>query len=126
MSADDERYPPPNDPTAFEALCLDLWKEIWDDPGAQKNGRSGQPQAGVDVFGVFGDRRMGVQCKQKEGLLRTELTIGELEQEVEKALGFKPPLDTFIVATSGPTDVKARRRRACCVAGRDCRRLDVG
>ena len=46
MSADSEAYPPPNEPAAFESLCLDLWKEIWEDPGAQKNGRSGQSQAG--------------------------------------------------------------------------------
>ena len=69
MSADSEWWPPPNEPAAFESLCLDLWREIWNDPGAQKNGRSGQAQAGVDVFGVHSGRQMGVQCKQKDGLL---------------------------------------------------------
>ncbi len=48
MSADSERLLPPNDPVAFESLCLDLFKEIWGDSGAQKNGRSGQAQAGVE------------------------------------------------------------------------------
>jgi len=51
MSADIERWDPPNDPTAFESLCLELWRDIWQDH-AQKNGRSGQPQAGVDVFWI--------------------------------------------------------------------------
>ncbi len=38
MNADSETYPPPNEPAAFESLCLDLWKDIWSDPGARKNG----------------------------------------------------------------------------------------
>ena len=100
MSADSEAYPPPNEPAAFESLCLDLWKDIWNDPGAQKNGRSGQGQAGVDVFGVHQSRQMGVQCKQKNGLLRTQVTVRELEKEVKEALGFRPRLDTFTTAHS--------------------------
>jgi hypothetical protein len=51
ISLDIERWEPPNDPTAFESLCLDLGKDIWQDPGAQKNGRRGRRQDGVDIFG---------------------------------------------------------------------------
>jgi hypothetical protein len=51
MSSDIERWEPPNDATAFESLCLDLWKDIWQNSGAQKNGRRGQKQDGVDIFG---------------------------------------------------------------------------
>src|ERR1700676_2598167 len=74
MSADIERWDPPNDPTAFESLCLELWRDIWNDPNAQKNGRSGQPQAGVDVFGQHDGKWAGVQCKQKDGLLWSKVT----------------------------------------------------
>ena len=104
MSSDSERLLPPENPAVFESLCLDLWQEIWGDPGARKNGRSGQAQAGVDVFGVHDGRQVGVQCKQKDGLLRTRVTVKELETEVANALGFRPALDTFILATSGPAD----------------------
>lgn len=45
------QHPPPKNWQDFESLCHDLWKEIWKDPNAQKNGRSGQEQHGVDVFG---------------------------------------------------------------------------
>lgn len=110
MSADSERLPPPNEPAAFESLCLDLWKDIWGDSGAQKNGRSGQPQAGVDVFGQQLGRSIGVQCKQKDGLLRTMLTTAELEDEVKKAVHFAPRLRSFILATSGPRDGKVQER----------------
>ncbi len=112
MSSDIEAWPPPDDPTAFESLCLDLWQEIWGpECGAQRNGRSGQPQAGVDVFGKDRlGRQVGVQCKQKSGLLRSKLTVAELEEEVEKARGFLPSLSLFIVATTGPRDEGVQER----------------
>ena len=37
MSFDIERWEPPNDATAFESLCLDLWKDIWQDSGVQRS-----------------------------------------------------------------------------------------
>ena len=123
MSADSERQQPPNNPEIFESLCLDLWKEIWNDPGAQKNGRSGQGQAGVDIFGVHQGRQMGVQCKQKDGLLRTKVTVRELEEEVEKALTFEPSLHTFILATSGPTDTKVQKRARTLTAEHQLHRV---
>ena len=75
VSSDIESWPPPDDANAFESLCLDLRKEIWKDTGAQKNGRTGQPQAGVDVFGTCEEKQIGIQCKQKDGLLRSTLTV---------------------------------------------------
>ena len=110
MNSDSECLLPPNEPAAFESLCLDLWKEIWHDPGAQKNGRSGQAQAGVDVFGRQGGAWVGVQCKQKDGLLRTKVTVAELAAEVQNALEFRPKLAKFILATSGPRDAKVQER----------------
>ncbi len=110
MSADIERWPPPNDSTAFESFCLELWGEIWQDPSAQKNGRSGQSQAGVDVFGQLQGTWVGVQCKQKDGLLWSKLTVEELEREVEAAKQFNPSLAEFILATTGPRDAKVQKR----------------
>src|ERR1041385_4853805 len=110
MSANSESFPPPNNPDDFESLCLDLWKEIWRDPGANRNGRSGQPQAGVDVYGRQDGQWMGVQCKQKDGLLRRKVTRMELETEVKAAEEFKPPLTSFILATTGPADVRVQQR----------------
>jgi hypothetical protein len=37
----------------FEKLCKKLWGEIWDcSDTIQRNGRSGQNQNGVDIFGL--------------------------------------------------------------------------
>src|SRR5205814_1015661 len=112
MSADIERWPPPNDPVAFESLCLDLWKEIWGvNSGAQKHAGDGQGQTGVDVLGRYKHQWVGVQCKQKDGLLRAaRLKVKELEEEVEAAKKFEPPLAKFIIATTGSRDAKLQKR----------------
>ena len=111
MSSDIEFLPAPNDPVAFESLCFDLWKEIWGpQSGAQKNGRSGQDQAGVDISGWDGARWVGVQCKKKSGLLRSKLTLRELDHEVEEARGFGRPLGLFVVATTGDRDATIQAR----------------
>ncbi len=110
MSSGIEKWSPPNDSKAFESLCLDLWREIWLDSNAQKNGRSGQSQAGVDVFGQYDGKWAGVQCKPKDGLLWSNLTNAELEKEVETAKKFAPRLSSFILATTGPRDATVQKR----------------
>jgi hypothetical protein len=54
---------------------------------------------------------IGVQCKHKDRALGHELTVEELNAEVQRAKGFRPPLTDFIVATSAPT-AKAVQDRA--------------
>src|SRR4051812_45117075 len=96
--------PPPRDWQDFEDLCCDLWRRLWADPVAQKNGRGGQPQAGVDVFGRPGGgaRWEGVQCKVKGESVT--LTRKEIEREVERAKLFEPGLSNFLIATTAPRD----------------------
>lgn len=98
--------PPPSNWQDFESLCRDLWREVWSDPSAQKHGRQGQPQHGVDVFGRPGEGPdwAGVQCKLKSQLAGARLTRAEIEAEVEKARGFNPALSSFTIATTAPAD----------------------
>jgi tetratricopeptide (TPR) repeat protein len=110
MSSDIERWEPPNDPTAFESLCLDVWKDIWQDSDAQKNGRRGQRQDGVDIFGHENGSVVGVQCKQKDGRLWAKVTPDELEAEVKAARRFEPKLARFILATTAVRDTAVQRR----------------
>jgi hypothetical protein len=87
----------------FETLCKQLWGEIWDIPmKIKKNGRNGQPQAGVDVYGVpKGEfNYWGVQCKGKDDYTNAKLTEKEIDIEVTKAQDFKPALSVFIFATT--------------------------
>jgi uncharacterized protein YozE (UPF0346 family) len=101
-------YPPLRNWQDFEDLCLDLWRRLWNDPHAQKNGRSGQPQAGVDVFGRpdGGTEWAGVQCKRfDEG----SLTPKVVREEVAKARKFKPALSRYVIATTAPSDVHCQK-----------------
>ena len=36
----------------FETLCKKLWGEIWNCEEIKKNGRLGQKQDGVDIYGI--------------------------------------------------------------------------
>ncbi|MFN7305132.1 MAG: hypothetical protein ACK5TQ_00950, partial [Acetobacteraceae bacterium] len=106
MKFHERQNPPPKSWEQFEDLCLDLYRLVWRDPRAQKNGRRGQEQHGVDVFGqVDGTGPFhGVQCKGKDGLFGAKVTGVELRDEVEKAKTFKPLLKTWTLATTGPAD----------------------
>ncbi len=99
---------PPANWQDFEDLCLKLWRPRLID--AKKNGRAGQPQAGVDIFGrdPKTEKWVGIQCKQRGQWPKKELTVGEIEAEVEQAESFEPPLSQFIVATTAPRDVKTQ------------------
>jgi formylglycine-generating enzyme required for sulfatase activity len=100
-------YPRPRNWPDFEDLCRDLWSRIWDDPNAQGNGRPGQDQDGVDVFGRprRGRDWAGVQCKLRRG----SLSLEDVEEEVKRADAFNPRLSDFIVATTAPRDVKLQK-----------------
>jgi tetratricopeptide (TPR) repeat protein len=94
----------------FERLCRDLWAELWGDPNTQLNGRSGQAQAGVDVFGRRNatNKYSGVQCKRRDNVADdAEITEEELRGEVDKAKSFVPALSgEFVLAFTGKRDAK--------------------
>lgn len=98
---------PPKEWGTFEDLCHALFKRVWQDPLAQKNGRRGQAQHGVDVFGSpNGDRRTyrGIQCKGKDSNYGSKAEWSEVLAEIAKAEKFSPKLDEWIFATTAPAD----------------------
>lgn len=92
----------------FEDLCLHLFRGVWEDPNAVKNGRGGQPQHGTDIsgrmYGAGGWR--GVQCKNKDVELNTVVTRKELNAEIAKAERFVPTLEHWTLATTAPKDAR--------------------
>lgn len=90
----------------FETLCQMLWREIWSDPNTQKNGRQGQPQCGVDVFGRpnYTGTYAGVQCKDRDVALGSNLKATDLEDECKHATQFQPKISSFTLATTAPRD----------------------
>lgn len=90
----------------FEELCKILWEEIWDCPEIKKNGRSGQNQKGVDIYGIpKGEiKYYGIQCKGKDEYIKSSLTEKEIMIEIEKAKQFLPALKKFYFATTANKD----------------------
>ncbi|MEC3909682.1 hypothetical protein U5A82_04140 [Sphingobium sp. CR2-8] len=106
MSVTSRELPAPKHWQEFENLAFDIYRRMWKTNDAEMHGREGQPQAGVDVYGTdrVEGRFTGVQCKGKDGDLPTAVTEKELRAEVAKARTFQPPLEVFILATTGPND----------------------
>ncbi|GAB7549713.1 hypothetical protein [Cupriavidus sp. 8B] len=96
----------------FELLTLDICRIKWGNDYAERNGREGQKQAGVDVYGYNYSAReeTGVQCKKRKTKIQgvrapaSSLTTDEIDDEVNSATSFLPKLDRFIIATTGPRD----------------------
>ncbi|HWM95241.1 MAG TPA: hypothetical protein VN493_31090 [Thermoanaerobaculia bacterium] len=98
--------PPPRDWQDFEDLCCDLWSKLWSYPETTRNGRSGQAQKGVDIYGREGPDWVGVQCKYKDQLIAGKLTVKTIENAIVKARQFEPPLSRFVIATTAVRDAK--------------------
>jgi hypothetical protein len=121
----------PKDWPAFERLCRDLYAGLLDDVHTDLNGRGGQRQHGVDLYGT--DRRsatlVGVQCKKRSATSykrHAGLTIRELAEAVRKARTFEPPLDELVILTTGPTDAALQQRaRMLSLAGDEDRAMRV-
>lgn len=93
----------------FEKLCKKLWGEIWNcSDTIQRNGRMGQAQNGVDVYGMPKDENcyFGIQCKGKDDYTQSQLTMKEIDAEINNALKFQPHLKRFIFATTANKDSK--------------------
>jgi len=95
----------------FETLCKKLWGEIWECPEIKKNGRSGQTQHGVDVYGVpkYEEKYYGIQCKGKDEYTHSQLTENEIDEEIKKARTFEPELKKFYFATTSNKDAEIEK-----------------
>lgn len=93
--------PTPKSWDEFEDICADLLKRSWRDPYITRNGRSGQRQHGVDIYGkpVYlegcGSGIAAAQCKRVE-----KLTEGDIRNEIEQATKFAPQLEEYVILTT--------------------------
>ncbi|MDJ1498917.1 hypothetical protein QNI19_38675 [Cytophagaceae bacterium DM2B3-1] len=99
---------PPTNWQDFELLCKKLWEEIWNCPEIKKNGRSGQNQNGVDIYGIPKNETQyfGIQCKGKDQYTNKQFTKKEIYTEIEKAKTFSPSLKKLYFTTTATKDVK--------------------
>ena len=100
------RIPKIADGVEFEYLCRDIWKnDTSNNELVAFNGRPGQAQDGVDVFGrnISKQKWFAIQCKARKE--SNSLSQKEIETEIKKALYFNPKLKHYILATTLPRDV---------------------
>lgn len=107
----------PRDWQAFERLTRDVFARITGDVHMDLNGRSGQPQSGVDVFGVDQRTRdrIGVQCRGRgdgSSWTNSRVSPAELRDEVSKARNFYPKINVFVLLTTGPNDARLKKTAA--------------
>src|ERR1700741_2146583 len=86
----------------FENLCKKLWGEIWNCAEIQKNGRLGQDQSGVDVYGIPSNEvsYYGIQCKGKSEYTHAQFSEAEIIQVIANAQDFQPTLKKLYLATT--------------------------
>ena len=123
------QIPPPKSWETFEDLCHQLFKTVWCDPYAQKNGRRGQKQHGVDICGSPGANYhiyQGIQCKTKNDPSGNIQSTTELELEIAKAETFEPALHHWILATTAPVDaILQQKAREISVARKEAGKFTV-
>ncbi|WP_025857571.1 restriction endonuclease [Pseudomonas sp. CHM02] len=91
----------------FESIVRDAMSQKWKSSTLTKNGRPGQKQQGVDIFGPDDlGRATGIQCKRFSGAL----DLKTVEDEIEKAAKFKGNLTTLFIATTSDHDSKLQEQ----------------
>lgn len=85
----------------FEDICADLLKRLWRDPYVVRNGRSGQTQNSVDIYGKpihlkgVGSGIAAAQCKRVE-----KLTEKAVKAEIDDAAKFSPLPEEYLLLTT--------------------------
>ena len=90
----------PKNEQDFELLCLKLLRAYQKCPELELYAKRGQSQHGVDIVDLSGREPLcGAQCKlHEEGRVTTPT---EISKEILKARRFVPPLDQYIIMTTG-------------------------
>lgn len=100
------RLPIPSDWQEFEKIVLAYSKIRWPDNEFNINGRLGQTQNGVDIFGHRNNGTpIGIQCKH----ISKPITKGIIKKEVTKASKFIPLIKEFFIATTLQADAKIQQ-----------------
>lgn len=96
------RWPKPRSEDEFEEIVVDFLRLRWGDPNAQRFGRRGQRQHGVDVIGR--PSRLGGASAAGQAKNVASLSVSDVVAEVRKAARFPGGLAEFCVVTSCDRD----------------------
>lgn len=107
MTPGTAKWPKPKNEDEFEDMVLDALRLRWRDPNATRNGRRGQGQDGVDIFGTAWHRNgapVGAQCKNTESP-----TLKQVIDDVEKAMTYEPPLSEYLFVIAADRDARLQK-----------------
>src|SRR6266496_5003033 len=95
--------PKPKSWDEFEDIVWELYARKWQDSHAQRYGRHGQSQNGIDIYGQIkgSDSYIAIQCKRYDD---NTLTVAKVEKEIARAASFSSPISEYIIATTTSRD----------------------
>lgn len=103
------RYPHPGTEQDFERFCLKLLQRHWDNKQLRLYGHRGDSQLGVDIIDQsYSAPFRAAQCKHHEP--HKTIPPAEIQEEVNKALAFDPPLQHYTILTSAKSTVQAHNK----------------
>jgi hypothetical protein len=98
--------PVPKNWQDFETIVRDAQAQRWKSTTLQKNGRPGQAQHGIDIYGPDEiGRPVGIQCKRYKTLKLKDIT-----DEVSNAEAFQGRLTTLFIATTADHDARLQEQ----------------
>lgn len=101
------KYPIPQNEDAFEDFAIEFFRSIWSTRQADRFGRRGQRQHGVDILDLSGEKPLrAAQCKYHS--LTDHLTAKELRAEVAKAKKFPMKIGHFYFLTTARRSTEAQ------------------
>lgn len=99
----------PSNDEEFEILCLKLLRLRWKRPQLQQHGKRGERQHGVDLIDTSGESPLfAAQCKRHEA--HKTIPPQEIEDEVQKAIAFRPALDHYAILTTARVSAQAQKK----------------
>ncbi|MCJ8269912.1 MAG: ATP-binding protein, partial [Psychrosphaera sp.] len=108
----DSKWRLPDEDKGFEDLCCLIAKEQYRDPDAQKYGRRGQKQFGVDILALDHSKtppqKVVIQCKVKEepNSFSVAKAIKAIQKELDAAFKGQQGFSKFVYASNIKNDTQ--------------------
>jgi hypothetical protein len=104
-----QRFAIPKNHDIFEEICRDLLRVHWSRPDLEIFGKRGERQFGIDILDLGGqDPLYAAQCKLKEE--HKTLPPTAIQEEVNQAKSFQPPLGKYGILTTAKVSADAQRK----------------
>jgi len=92
-------YPLPRSADEFERLCLKLLRRHWQLPQLERFRDPERAEKGINLIEISGRPRLAaVKCDLSAS--RSELTLAEIKDAVDRAASLKLPIGRFVIATT--------------------------